>query len=808
MSFATENTSATTSEAYGADQIKVLEGLEAVRKRPAMYIGDTTTRGYHHLVYEVVDNSVDEALAGHCNKIDVVIHADGSLSVDDNGRGIPTGIHSTEGVSSVEVVLTKLHAGGKFEKGAYKVSGGLHGVGVSCVNALSEWLKVEVKQAGKLHYMEFKRGEPVAPLKVIGEAEGTGTKVTFYPDHTIFTETKTFEYDTLQHRIRELAFLNAGLKLSLSDERSGKKQEFLYEGGIKSYVEHINKSKNPIHDVVYFNAEKDATQLEIALQYNEGYQENIYTYANNINTHEGGTHLAGFKAALTRCINNYANKQGFLKGIDGIEGEDAREGITCVISVKIPEPQFEGQTKTKLGNSEVKGFVEQLAGEKLSRLFEENPKIARQIAGKACDAAKAREAARRARELVRRKGALDSAALPGKLADCQNENPEEAEIFIVEGDSAGGSAKQGRDKKNQAILPLKGKILNVEKARFDTMLAFEEIRTLITALGTGIGSEDFDLEKLRYHKVIIMTDADVDGSHIRTLLLTFFYRQMHELIAAGHLYIAQPPLYKVKRGKSSQYIQAEDEMEELVLNDGCQGVEVTTSNKIKIEGEKLKDLVRDLSRVDGVLRNFINFDPRVVESFAWKIPSDENAFSKKDDLVAIVKLMQEELKEIESLKLEVIEESKGAFGIRVNSRQRGVSKVTFLNKALFNDASFKELKAIVDRAAACGKTPFLVVESGENKETVSFDALKNLAAFLQERGRKGLTIQRYKGLGEMNPEQLWETTMDPTVRNLLQVRVEDAIEADGVFTVLMGDEVERRRKFIEDNALQIRNLDI
>ncbi|MCL4127303.1 UNVERIFIED_CONTAM: hypothetical protein GTU68_049282 [Idotea baltica] len=627
---------------YQSDQIKVLEGLEAVRKRPGMYIGDTYERGYHHLVYEVIDNSVDEAMAGHCTQITVTLHVDGSVSVEDDGRGIPTGIHAAEGVSGVQVVMTKLHAGGKFENDAYKVSGGLHGVGVSVVNALSDWLKVEVHQKGKLHFMEFRIGEPVKDLEIIGETDKTGTKVTFYPNHSIFTECTGYSFDTLIHRIRELAFLNAGLKIIINDERDDNSKEFFYEGGIKSFVTHVNKSKHPLfEEPVYISGEKDSTQLEISLQYNKEYQENIFTYCNNINTHEGGTHLAGFKSALTRTINSYANKNNLLKNKESIQGDDTREGITAVISVKIPQPQFEGQTKTKLGNAEVKGFVEQMTGESLSNFFEENPATAKIIVNKSLEAARARNAAKKARELVRRKGALDSGALPGKLADCQNEDPENAEIYIVEGDSAGGSAKQAREKKNQAILPLKGKILNVEKARFDKMLAFEEIRTIITALGTGIGAE-FDVSKLRYHKVVIMTDADVDGSHIRTLLLTFFYRQMNELVARGHLYIAQPPLYKVKKLRAQKYIK------------------------------------------------------------------DEESLTK-----------------------------------------------------------------VIDK-----------------------------------RGRKGLSITRYKGLGEMNPEQLWETTMDPEHRTFLQVRVEDAIQADEIFTVLMGDEVEPRRQFIENNALKTRNLDI
>jgi DNA gyrase subunit B len=802
---------------YGSEQIKVLEGLDAVRKRPGMYIGDTFERGYHHLVYEVLDNSVDESLAGFCTHIILTINIDGSVTVEDDGRGIPTNLHPTEGVSGVEVAMTKLHAGGKFEKEAYKVSGGLHGVGVSVVNALSEWLKVEIKQGGKKYFMEFRRGDPVAPLKEIGAGEGTGTKVTFFPDHEIFKETKSYNYETLLHRVREIAFLNAGLKIKISDERTNKTQDFHYEGGIKSFVSHINKAKNPLFpEPIYIKSEKDHVLIEVAFQYNKEYQENVFTYANNINTHEGGTHLAGFKSALTRTLNNYAQKNGLLKEApEGIQGDDTREGITAIISVKIPEPQFEGQTKTKLGNSEVKGYVEQAVGDKLGIFLEENPAISKLIIGKSLEAARAREAARKARELVRRKGALDGASLPGKLADCQNENPAEAEIFIVEGDSAGGSAKQGRNKENQAILPLKGKILNVEKARFDKMLAFEEIRTIITALGTGIGSSDFDIDKIRYHKVVIMTDADVDGSHIRTLLLTFFYRQMTELITRGYLYIAQPPLYKVKRGKTEKYLKDESEFLDMITTAGSADLEAVSSDGVISSAESIKKTAVSFGKVEEILKIFEdeNLDPRVIKAFLRITAADGEIFSSKPKAEKGIKEMEKILTDGGFLEqkidlTEISTDGDTEFAVRITARRRGVEKVTLLSKRLTSRTEFRELAKIYEDAKNLGKGPFKFNDLEAKKPLAEISQIEEIFKMVDERGRKGLSITRYKGLGEMNPDQLWETTMDPTKRIMVQVNIEDAIDADEIFTVLMGDEVEPRRKFIEENALKTRNLDI
>jgi DNA gyrase subunit B len=812
---------------YGSEQIKVLEGLEAVRKRPGMYIGDTFDRGYHHLVYEVLDNSVDEALAGYCTEITLTLHIDGSVTVQDDGRGIPTGLHPTEGVSGVEVVMTKLHAGGKFEKDAYKVSGGLHGVGVSVVNALSEWLKVQVHQDGNIHAMSFQRGNPDGPLTVVGTTDRTGTTVTFYPDHTIFSEVNGFQTETLVHRVRELAYLNAGLRFNVHDERDGKQETFHFEGGIRSFVEHVNQNKQPLFDTpVHIKGELDNIQLELALQYNQGYQENIFTYANNINTTEGGTHLAGFKAALTRCINTYATKNDLLKGTkDGITGDDTREGITAIISVKLPEPQFEGQTKTKLGNSEIKGFVEQIVGDRLGSFLEQQPNVAKTIVNKALEAARARAAAKKARELVRRKGALDSAALPGKLADCQNENPAEAELFIVEGDSAGGSAKQAREKANQAILPLKGKILNVEKARFDKMLSFEEIRTLITALGTGIGSDNFDVSKLRYHKIVIMTDADVDGSHIRTLLLTFFYRQMNELIARGHLYIAQPPLYRIKRGRMEKYIKSESDMADLVVGNGVDGCHLISADGVTTSEQQLKHHILNLGRMDSVLTEYRNErnDSGLLVALAMLGEISEESFYSEGDLQKIGEKTVENLSvegksqqvkfQIESDKHATSEGSEEEAGdsrplqkILFESRVQGVLKRTTFGLKVFRQGRFQRLRKILEEAKKLGEAPYKLFD--EKDQVGEYASFTPLVQGVDGRGRKGLTISRFKGLGEMNPEQLWDTTMNPETRTLLRVEIEDVLSADEIFTVLMGDQVEPRRNFIEENALKTKNLDI
>jgi len=804
---------------YDSEQIKVLEGLEAVRKRPGMYIGDTFERGYHHLVYEVLDNSVDEAMAGYCSEIKTTLKVDGSITIEDNGRGIPTSVHSTEGVSGVEVVMTKLHAGGKFEKDAYKVSGGLHGVGISVVNALSEWLVVEVKQKGVIYTMEFKKGAPVEPLKEVGKTQETGTKVTFYPDHSIFKEINGFDLDTITHRIRELAYLNAGLKFLVEDERTEKNYEFYFEGGLKSYVEEVNKTKSPLFpEPIFLKSERENISMEVALQYNAGYQENIFTYANNISTTEGGTHLAGLKGALTRCINSYANKNDLLKGSkEGIQGDDTREGLSAVISVKVPEPQFEGQTKTKLGNSDVKGFVEQMVGEHLTNFFEENPQIAKIVVNKALEASRAREAAKKARELVRRKGALDSAALPGKLADCQNENPEEAELFLVEGDSAGGSAKQARDKTNQAILPLKGKILNVEKARFDKMLAFEEIRTMITALGTGIGSDNFDIGKLRYHKIVIMTDADVDGSHIRTLLLTFFYRQMNELVARGHLYIAQPPLYKVKRGKSERYIKDEHSFAEMIVAGGTSGTELRSSDGIVVDEAAMKPHIIALKRIEPLLETFKKEkrDPRVIKEFArFQSEEVESALQSEQEARTLGDRLEGVLTKRYPGAVTVAVEKKSLKSgeeetrIVVATRLKGIQKRTTLSSQLVNRPEFRKLQAILNEAKELGVGPFALVETDSKKAVAEYDYVEDLLGAIDQRGKKGLMISRFKGLGEMNPEQLWDTTMNVESRTLLQVRVEDAMTADQIFTVLMGDQVEPRRQFIEENALNTKNLDI
>jgi len=805
------------ADRYEAEQIKVLEGLEAVRKRPAMYIGSTSTAGLHHLVYEVVDNSVDEALAGYCDSIEVTIHIDNSVTVVDDGRGIPTGMHPTEGRSAAEVALTVLHAGGKFESGSYKVSGGLHGVGISVVNALSEWLELEIWRDGKSFEQRFERGTPKFPLKTTGASKRRGTKVSFKPDPQIFEETE-FSYETLSQRLRELAFLNKGLIITITDERNDKDQKFHYEGGIVSFVEHLSKNKTPLHPKpIYIAREKEGMILEVALQYNDGYVENLFSFANNINTHEGGTHLIGFKSALTRAVNNYLTSSGLVKNMkEGLSGDDIREGLTSVISVKIPNPQFEGQTKTKLGNSEVKGIVDTAVYEALGAFLEENPAVAKRITEKAVNAARAREAARRARELTRRKGAMDGAGLPGKLADCSEKDPAKSEIFLVEGESAGGSAKQGRDRQAQAILPLKGKILNVEKARFDKMLTSEEVRVLITALGTGIGPEDFNADKARYHRIIIMTDADVDGAHIRTLLLTFFFRQMPALIERGFLYIAQPPLFKVKKGKAERYVKNESELEAYLIN---QAVEDFTLKVPSLEGapevvsgSKFAGLVKKLAAYEKVLARFERKkkDTELIRVLS-RVPDFSRSTLKDAGL----------LKEAIDKARELMDKSYPGMLVGINARpvaegegfvveaemkkQDQAPHKVVIDEELVGSTEFRELKGISPAALGLGEAPYVLTEKGEE---VVFSDTGGMVDYIIAAGKRGLGIQRYKGLGEMNPDQLWETTMDPTKRMLMQVKVEDAYTADEIFSTLMGEDVEVRRSFLQRHALEVRNLDV
>jgi len=798
---------------YNADNIKVLEGLEAVRKRPGMYIGDTSERGLHHLVYEVVDNSIDEALAGHCDSIAVTIHIDNSVTVVDNGRGIPVDLHTTEKVSAAEVVLTKLHAGGKFDKASYKVSGGLHGVGISVVNALSETLEVEIKRDGKVYQQSYKRGDPQEPLKEVGKSKERGTRVTFKPDSTIF-ETSDFSYDILSQRLRELAFLNRGVKITLEDERTQKNHEFFYKGGLLSFVEHLNRAKSAIHPkVIYFEGEKDGVGIEIAMQWNDGYAENVFAFANNINTIEGGTHLIGFRSALTRSVNNYALNGGLLKKDDeNLQGDDVREGLTAVISVKVPEPQFEGQTKTKLGNSEVKGIVEALVNEKLGSYLSEHPTEAKKIIMKGVEAARVREATRKAKDLARRKGALDSGSLPGKLADCQERDPALSEIYLVEGDSAGGSAKQGRDRRNQAILPLKGKILNVEKARFDKMLSSQEIRLMIMALGTGV-KEDYDEAKLRYHSIIIMTDADVDGSHIRTLLLTFFYRQMPQLVENGHLFIAQPPLYKIKKGKQERYLKDEPMLEDHLIELGTESIRLRASqNGNGLVGQPLQGYIKKIARWEKLMiligkkkKNRTVVEALLLEDgFGEETLKDQNALqSIEARLASYVSLIAPEQSPL-SCQLEEDAEH-NCFKLVVSTRANGTGYQTTIDREFLTSPEYREIKKLFTDLSAIGLPPY-TVEDGDNKTPLK--SLTEILKFVMEGGKKGQYIQRYKGLGEMNPEQLWETTMNPETRVLLQVRIEDAVEADEIFSTLMGDEVEPRRKFIEEHALTVKNLDI
>ena len=801
------------NEDYGADKIKVLEGLEAVRMRPAMYIGSTSIDGLHHLVYEIVDNSVDEALNGHCTRVEVTIHINNSVTVIDNGRGIPTDFHEKSQKSAAEVVMTVLHAGGKFDNDSYKVSGGLHGVGVSVVNALSMRLDLEIWRAGNVYEQSYERGRPVTEFLQTGTTKRRGTKVTFRPDDTIF-ETLEFSYDTIAARLRELSFLNKGLEIALEDLRSDRKEVFKYEGGISSFIEYLNKNKNVLHPKpIHFESRREDIIVEAAIQYNDGYSETIFSFANNINTHEGGSHLSGFKSALTRTINAYAQAEDLLKDLkENPTGEDVREGLVAVVSVKLKNPQFEGQTKTKLGNSEIKGLVESAVNESFGAFLEQNPTLARKILSKAIEAARAREAARKARDLTRRKGALDTALLPGKLADCQEKDPSLCEIYIVEGDSAGGSAKQGRDRKFQVILPIKGKILNVEKARFDKMLSNAEITTMISAIGTGIGKEDFAADKLRYHRIIIMTDADVDGSHIRTLLLTFFYRQMPELLERGHIYIAQPPLYGIKHGKALRYLKDEREMEDFLMQRATEGVVVTVEKTAKqYSGAPLIRLMRDVHEhatlYETLNRRFQNSE--LLDRLLQAIAGDEGVFEQGFTLKQLFErkdLLEAICPAIEDIGYECgirLDEEHGLHYLEAENKSNG-SRISF-NWEFVSSAEWQRLLELYSEMAPLNKPPLTVKENGNS---ITADSREELLKYLLALGKKDLTIQRYKGLGEMNPEQLWETTMNPESRTLLKVSIDDAVQTDAIFTILMGDAVEPRRRFIEDNALNVRNLDI
>lgn len=803
----------TSSGSYGADSIKVLEGLEAVRKRPGMYIGDTGVRGYHHLVYEIVDNSVDEALAGFCKHVQITIHGDESITVEDDGRGIPVDKHGT-GKSALEVVMTVLHAGGKFDGGTYKISGGLHGVGASVVNALSIKCSVEVKRAGKVWLQEYIRGVPTSGLQELGVTDKTGTKTTFKHDREIFKDPELkFNFDTLVNRMRELSFLNAGLHISILDERTGKKQDFQFSNGIKEFVSYMNSSKKTYHnDVIYFSGTKEGIMVDVALQWNDAYSESIYTYCNNINTVEGGTHLVGFRSALTRTANTYAMGKGLIKGNDeNLEGEDVREGLAAVISVKVPEPQFEGQTKTKLGNAEVKGIVEALVNDKLADWFERNPSSSKTIINKCIDSARARLAARKARELARRKTALDGGSLPGKMADCQERDPALCEIYLVEGDSAGGSAKQGRDRRTQAVLPLKGKILNVEKARFDKMLSNEEIRTMISALGTGIGKDNVNSEKIRYHKIIIMTDADVDGSHIRTLLLTFFYRQMPHVIEKGYVYIAQPPLYRVKKGNSETYIKDEKALTEFLLSSGLTDIKIKSLAK-SLNTVEIKNFFLSIQKYQSLLKTLSRKTDENILRFISK--SKENlkqVLSSKESLNGFLEELQKEFKRTltngaSELKFVVSpDEERASFKAEIETSRYSQRIISKLDDALARSTEIEELRSLWTSFEAVSRLP-LKVEIGE--EEVVFESYVDFMNHVVEASKKGQYIQRYKGLGEMNPEQLWDTTLNPKNRSLLQVKVNDAIAADETFSVLMGEEVELRRKFIEENALLASELDV
>ena len=861
------------NKSYDSSNIKILEGLEAVRKRPAMYIGGTGIDGLHHLIFELVDNSVDEAISGFCNEIEVVLHIDGTVTVSDDGRGIPVGLHQDRDVSAAEVVMTVLHAGGKFDKDTYKVSAGLHGVGVSVVNALSETLQLEIKREGKIHFQEYIRGKPVSPIEVIGEMSSSGTRIRFKPDSEIF-EDLNFRFEILSNRLRELAFLNKGLKIHIHDERDGKDNEFLFAGGIVSFIEHLGKNKKILHpEPIYIEREKDDCDLQLAIQYNDGYHEEMFTFVNNVNTRDGGTHLSGFRSALTRTVNGYAVQNNMLKNTGvTLTGDDVREGLIMVLSIKIPDPQFEGQTKGKLGNTEVKGIVEQIVNEKLGQFFEEQPVVAKQIVSKVISAAQAREAAKKAKDLVRRKNALEVSSLPGKLADCSEKDPSLSELYIVEGDSAGGSAKQGRNRENQAILPMRGKILNVEKARTEKMIGNQEIRTLITALGAGIGN-DFDVEKLRYHKVIIMTDADVDGAHIRTLLLTFFFRQMSQIIEHGYLYIAQPPLFKIKKGKKENYLKDEKLLFQYLMDQGTEKLEISTSKGGEtISGSNLKLLIDNLFKFEECFNQVVmNNIPKAFLDSLIGLDIEEKDFKDLEHVLAAViqivdglidkenknkynykkenlnipikfntsiKLDNDKKNRLKEFLLEIDEEadnissvkmSHGFKKIDLNNEIKDISlligfesetknyNVAFLgssngrdfeinlNQEFINSVMIQNILKIYKPIKEHDHSPFILKNNGES---ITVNSKHGLLQAVLEMAKKGMYIQRYKGLGEMNPDQLWETTMDPEVRVLLQVRADDIPASSELFETLMGDPVEPRREFIQKNALQARNIDL